>query len=237
MNDKNYILEYLKRDRISNVNIINFIESYPIHHIEKVGQSIFVKGVSDRKWVYISCSSIEELKIIKDKLTEEDKNFAIIEDWMIPILVQGKNIKRKLSVLRLVFDDDKKLSGLKHNTSELKAEDALFLYDNSDYKEYLSVEYITERIKNGISSCIRIQQKAVAWGMTQDDGAIGFLHVLPKYRRMGYGKDITINLINKLRRIGKIPFVHIEEENDKSMNLALSLGFRKDRIVSWMEIE
>lgn len=46
-----------------------------------------------------------------------------------------------------------------------------------------------------------------------------------------------INLINKVREENKIPFVLIEEKNEKSMGLALSLGFKKDKVVSWFEIE
>ena len=66
---------------------------------------------------------------------------------------------------------------------------------------------------------------------------VGFLHVLEAYRRKGYAYDLTVYLIHKLRAQGTIPFVHIEETNIKSMNLAMKLGFRKDRRVHWFEIQ
>lgn len=237
MNQKNDILEYLKKNETDNINIINFIESYPIHYIEKIGKSVLVKGVSDRNWIYISSKSDEELKIIKSKLDNNDKSFAIIEDWMIPILTKGNKIKWKLSTMRLVLPSQVTLSEPIHIISELTAEDSYFIYENSDYKEYISIEYIIQRITNGISSCIRSMNKPIAWGITQDDGAIGFLHVLPEYRRRGYGQDITVDLIQKVRAKRKVPFVHIEEKNQKSMRLAISLGFRKDKIVNWLEID
>ena len=74
-------------------------------------------------------------------------------------------------------------------------------------------------------------------GITQDDGAIGFLHVLPEYRLRGYARDIIIDLSKKVRKQGKLPFAHIEEKNEKSMKLVVSLGFKKDRVVNWIEIE
>jgi len=74
--------------------------------------------------------------------------------------------------------------------------------------------------------------KLIAWGITQDDGAIGFLYVLPEYRRRGYAQDVLIDLIKKVSDENKIPFVHIEEENEKSMRLAVKLGFEKDKVVS-----
>jgi hypothetical protein len=236
MSTKKEILRYLKKSSAVNANIINFIENYPIHSIEQVGNSVIIKGTSDRDWVYISSTSSMELKMIKSKLHDTDRNFAVIEDWMIPILCEGHKIKWQLSTMRLFLPDTVPLPHPIHNTAPLNITDDGFIYANSAYKEYISIEYISERIRNGFGSCIRQTGELIAWGITQDDGAIGFLNVLPKYRNKGYARAITVDIIHKLRANNKIPFVHIEENNDKSMNLALSLGFVKDRVVNWFEI-
>ena len=237
MNNKKIILEHLKKNQCDNLNIINFIESYPIHHFERVGDSVFIKGTSDRKWIYISSKCKKELQLIKNKLAKEDKCFAIIEDWMLPILTDGVKVKWKLSTARLVLIRDVDLPKSTCKTENLTLEDSKFIYDNSDYKEFLSIDYIKERITNGISSCVRIKGNPVAWGMTQDDGAIGFLHVLPEHRKNGYAKAVTLDIIKKVKNAQEIPFVHIEESNENSMNLAMGLGFQKDRVVNWLEIE
>jgi 8-oxo-dGTP diphosphatase len=237
MYEKDSILEYLKKNEIENVSIINFIESYSVNYIERIGDSVLVKGISDRDWVYISSKSLQELEMIKSKLDAGDKNFAIIEDWMIPVIARQSRIRWKLSCMRLFLPEQVSLPEDRNNVKELTVQDSLFIYESSDYKEYISISYIEERIKNGISSCIYDGGKPAAWAITQDDGAIGFLHVLPEYRRRGYGRDITVDIIRKVRAEGKVPFVHIEEDNEKSMNLAMSLGYQKDRIVSWLEIE
>lgn len=99
------------------------------------------------------------------------------------------------------------------------------------------VEYIQERINNGIGLGIYQDEKLVAWALTHDDGAIGFLNVLEEYRRRGYGYDVTIAMIKKLLEQDEVPFVHIEENNEKSMNLALKTGFRKDRRIHWIKFK
>jgi len=236
-NEKNEIIESLMKNETKNINIINFIENYPIHYIEQIGDSVIVKGISDRNWIYISSKSEVELKIIKNRLDYDDKNFAIIEKWMIPILSKGNIIKWELSTMKLILFNEISVAKPKHNVSELKVSDAEILYNNSEYKDFISIEYIAERIINGVNSCVRHMDKLIAWGITQDDGAIGFLHVLPEYRRMGYARDVMIDLINKVRIGNKIPFVHIEEVNKKSMRLATGLGFKKDKIVSWFELD
>jgi 8-oxo-dGTP diphosphatase len=136
----------------------------------------------------------------------------------------------------LVLPDEIFIDEPKHDFSELTINDAGFIYNSSDYKDFISIPYITERIKNGLNSCIRYMNEPIAWAITQDDGAIGFLHVLPEYRRRGYGRDVILDLIRKVRDKNKIPFAHIEEENKKSMGLAMGLGFKKYSKVSWFEI-
>ena len=244
MSKRQEILEYIKKNQTSNINIINFIENYPIDYIERIGDSVIVKGTSDRSWVYISSNSRDELQTVKSKLDSDDKCFAIIEDWMMPILTEDCNIRWKLSTMRLILDKRSTFEigeSLSDETteklSELSPKDAEFIYENSDYKDFLSIEYIIDRITNGESSCIRNFDKLIAWAITQDDGAIGFLHVLPEHRKKGYGREVTMDLINKVIEKNKIPFAHIEEDNISSMNLVTSLGFKKDKIVNWFEIE
>ena len=106
MKEKDIILEFLMKDEIFNVNIINFIRNYPIQYIERVGNSVIVKGISDRNWIYISSKSEEELTIIKGRLDDNDKNFAVIEEWMIPILTKGIKLKWKLATMKLILYND-----------------------------------------------------------------------------------------------------------------------------------
>lgn len=237
MNDIKDVLKFLYKDKIKNINVINFIENYPISYIEQIGESIIVKGKSDKKWIYISSKSIDELKIIKSKIDYDDKNFAAVEEWMMPILIKGYEIKWRLSTMKLVLKNEVNINEAENIMDKLNINDAKFIYENSDYKDVISIDYIINRITKGVNSCIRHMDKPVGWAITQDDGAIGFLHVLPQYRNNGYAHDITIDLINKVRNKNKIPFVHIEEDNLESMKLATSLGFEKYKIVNWFERE
>ena len=109
---------------------------------------------------------------------------------MIPILNKNNKIKWTLSTTELILFNETSIAKPKHSVSELTINDAKFIYDNSEYKDIISIKYIVERIINGVSSCMHYMGKPIAWGITQDDGAIGFLHVLPKYRMMGYARDV-----------------------------------------------
>lgn len=225
----------LRKDELKNINFLNFMENNSITSVEIIGESILLRGTSDRDWVYISCNDKNDLKEIIDRLNEKDKCFGAIEDWMLPVITKGKDILWKLSVVQYYLPEEVELPAPKYKTMPLNVDDARTIFENSNYKDFLSVEYIKERIQLGISAGVYEENKLVAWGMTQDDGGMGFLHVLDDYRRKGYGYNVTLSLTNEIRKSNKLPFAYIEEKNVKSINMVLKLGFKKDRLVHWFE--
>lgn len=231
----NDILKILQRDKIRNANLIHFVQAYPIERIHVAGDSVLIQGKSDQSWIYISSQSKQEFRMVLNYLTDEDQYFAIIEAWMIPMLIKGKDIIWKLSCVKLYFPEGISLPETKYSIAQLSVEEAGYIYENYQYKAYTSISYISERIQKGIALGIYEDHRLVAWIITHDDGAMGFLTVLPDYQRKRYGYELSIAMIKRLREAGNIPFVHIEADNDPSMRLALKLGFIKERQVHWFK--
>ncbi|MGD0236833.1 MAG: GNAT family N-acetyltransferase [Syntrophorhabdales bacterium] len=231
------VISLLKKDEIKNINMLNFMESYPVRSLERIGNSVLLRGVSDCLWVYISSTGERELKDVAERLTEEDRAFAAIEEWMLPLLIRGRAFSWELSMTRLVLPEQVTFPKvLQSRISPLSPDDAEYIYEHSLYQAVTRPEYIRGRIQSGPSAGVRESGKLAAWLMTQDDGSIGLLHVLDDYRGRGYAYDLTADLITRLRERKRIPFVHVEETNTKSMNLALKLGFRRDRRLHWFKI-
>jgi len=237
MKKYNKIIEQLREDELKNINILNFIENNSVLDIETRGKSILLRGISDRIWIYISSSNEDELRSLKSRLHKKDKNFAAIEDWMLPVLLENKELIWDLSMAQFYLPDNIVIQKSEFKAIPLSLVDAETLYDNSEYKEALSIDYIKDRITKGSSVGLYEKDQLVAWGMTQDDGGMGFLHVLPECRRKKYGYNITLLLIDKIRQKEKIPFVYIEKENMKSINLVLNLNFKKHKGVHWFQLK
>jgi len=238
LNSPETIVSFLKQDEIKNMNMLYFMENNPTHSFERVEDSVVLRGESDHQWVYISSPNEQELTTVVKTLTENDRFFAVIEDWMLPILTTNKTLVWQLSTMKLVLPEQVTFPQMSQShITPLSVNDAQYLYEHSMYQGMTSPDYIRERIQHGLGAGIHESGKLVAWAMTHDDSAIGFLHVLEAYRRKGYGYELTVYLIHQLRQQGKIPFVHIEETNLKSIHLAMKLGFRKDRRVHWFEIQ
>lgn len=240
MNSANEILELLNRDKLKNINLINFINNYGVDDIRNNGNTYIVKGTSDKQWVYVFYEKEPneiEFKNLIDNLKTGEEYFAVLEDWMVDIVKKTHKVIWHLSSLQLYFPDDIQTKEVKHIIKDLSVRDAKYIYEHSDYKKYISLDYIVDRIKRGIALGLYDRGGLIAWILTHDDGAMGFLNVLPEFRRKGYGTEITTALIKRIREKGGIPFVHIEKENVKPLNLALKMGFKIHKNVNWVRIQ
>ena len=231
------IFKRLEKNKFKNINILNFITINKITHAELIGDSVLVRGMSDREWIYISCRNEIELQQIKTKLTEKDKNFGAIEEWMLPILIEGKEIEWELPTIQYYLPANADIAKPEIETTSLSIEDAKTVFENSEYKDFLTIEYIESRIENDISVGIYENEQLVAWGLIQDDGALGFLHVLHEYRKKGYGVQVTLSLIKKVRHSGNLPFACIVQDNIKSINLVKKLRFKEDKKKYWFGLK
>lgn len=236
MNTIKSSLELLEKDKVNNIGIINFIKNNSIISIDIFGESVLVRGTSDRNWIYISCRNKEQLDLMKNKLTLNDDNFAAIDDWMVPHLCKGKKIIWDLSTIQFYLPDDVEIPLPEIKTFALSEKDASIVYNNSEYKEYISLEYVRDRIIHGVSAGVHENNKLVSWSITQDDGAIGFLHTLDEYRKKSYGYNIMLAMIEKLRSINELPFAYTEKNNYRSISLNSKLGFKKNKIIHWFQV-
>ena len=236
MKDKlNNLILHLKKDEITNISTIGFIENNPISEIIEINNSYLIKGTSDVEWTYVVCNNESDLRALLEK-SGSNTYFASIEDWMIPIITEKRKAEWILSTMRFYLPDDFEVSENKKEVVPLTTEHIGFIISQSNYKQFLTPAYVEERISKSISAAIFKKDKLVAWGLTHDDGALGSLHVLDAYRKKGYGKEILISLIHQNRKLDKMSFAQIEERNINAARLVESLGFKKDRRVSWVKL-
>lgn len=230
-------LAVLEKDQINNISLINFVRNYPVISIDIIGDSVFARGESDRPWIYISCRDKVELLLIKNKLNQDDKNFAVIDDWMMPVLTESKKINWDLFMIQYYLPENIHPQPPGYKSVPLTSRDADIVYSNSEYKDYISIEYILDRINKGISAGLYENNNLVSWAITQDDGAIGFLHTVDNYRRKGYAKNVMLSMIEKLRGKGELPFAFTDVNNTKTGDLLIELGFKENKRIHWFQIK
>lgn len=234
---KEEVTKILSAQKLKNANFIYFLENNFFVNAHKIGNSIFARAQSDHIWLYFSIDKEEDFPRLLAFLKQEDKYFATLEEWMLPYLQEKGEVDWQLKTFQYYLPDDVNLPIPCAEFRDLQISDAEYIYNNSDYKNFLSIDYIQERIEKGISSGMIINDNLAAWAITQDDGAIGFLHVLDEHRRNGYAYQIMLDMIHKVRIAGKIPLTYVEENNLKSVSLMEKIGFLEDKQMIWLKLK
>jgi len=178
--------------------------------------------------------------------------FASLEDWMLPVISQKREIEWELKTERLILAENAAVKAeLEHNKRienersiesefkirDLEAKDADFIFAHSHYQDFTSKAYIRERIAADCSAGIIINGELAAWGLTHDDGALGFIHVREAFRKRGFARLIMQKLISDKRKDRKDIFLNVEPDNFKAKKLFSSLGFEFDRMISWIKLK
>lgn len=118
-----------------------------------------------------------------------------------------------------------------HRVSRLRPEDAPLIARAWPYGR--SPDRILRRIRGGPGCCIRRKGTPVAWGLTHDDGSMGFLRVAEQHRHQGMARTLTTALAERLLRLGVQPFMYIVRDNAASLRLTAGMGFSRAGRFSW----
>ena len=97
-------------------------------------------------------------------------------------------------------------------------------------------EYIRERISSGNLFGAFISESCLAgFAGFHSEGAMGMLEILPRYRRMGYGRLMESFLIDKALSEGRMAYCNVYRSNEASISLQRRLGLvASDMLTSWL---
>ncbi len=227
----------LKINPKANIATQGFIKNYPVNEYYIHANSAIIFGKSDHMWAHLVSQSESELRKLLTKYNQKTNYYYSVEEWMVPLILEYGKTDWIMKTNRYIFWGSVKNLKLQQSTIPLSIDQAHYVFNHSNYQKYTSINYIKDRLQKDISAGILRNGKLIAWGFTHDDGALGFLHVLPKYRKQGLGKQVLMNLVQQRRVKNQPVFCNIVPENFPSINLVKKLGFEFDRVVSWVKLK
>lgn len=162
-------------------------------------------------------------------------NFCATPSWVVKYVIRNRELRWSNPCYGYALTDPDKLRKFSvARVGALSPDDSRLV---AKYWPYYGGKgdsmYVNWRIRTGPTCAIRRKGELVAWGLTHDDGSMGFLHVLEQHRGKGYARTIGTALARKSIRHGIMPFVFIEAKNRASQRLTERLGFDKLGPYSW----
>lgn len=122
-------------------------------------------------------------------------------------------------------------------STEIKIKPIGIEYLNFIEQNYLAPvdhQYLQKRLDANVFVGAFIGGQIVGFAGIHDEGTIGFVEVLKKYRRMKIGTALETYLIDRLLKAKEDIYLQVETNNDVSMKFHEKLGFlRGNDIISW----
>lgn len=104
----------------------------------------------------------------------------------------------------------------------LTDEDVDFLNENYGHADR---DYLAQRVREGVMLGVYVEHDLAGFIGEHVEGAMGLLHVMPRYRRMGLGFTLEQVAIRHTMQRGFVPFNQVVPDNAASHRLQKRLGF------------
>ena len=102
------------------------------------------------------------------------------------------------------------------------------------YHLFTDIPYFKERLENGYFMGLLYQGEIAGFIAEHSEGAMGMLEIFPQFRGKGLAKELEGAYINKLLKLGRLPYCNVVKGNTISEQLQLSLGLvPSPKIADW----
>jgi len=222
------IYEFLNKNKIINLNLIGFLENVPDAEVY-VDNETHPTGVVARKGYFSSLYTENDafLNEVLDTLYKD--GFYGFRAVYRPIAekIRSRFLVNWESLNALYYLPVKEvdLNRIKNPVKPIDIKDAEIINHYYTYKDETSLDRITDDIKNRPSSAIYVDGDIAAWVLIHNDNSMGIMYTKEEYRGRGYAEDVTIDLVNKILKLGNVPFLTIVDGNNMSPGLAKKCGF------------
>lgn len=231
------LLGLLHSDSANSISTLGFFSNYELESFDIENQCAIAFGKSDHYWAHLIGSSISDIEKLLKKHNQKTTYYYSVKDWMIPLILEHGTLDWKMTTNRFVFNPDQLIAPSKLNIQPLDSNWASFIYEHSIYQSIVSIGYIEDRLMNDLSAAIFYKDQPIAWALTHDDGALGFLHVLDKWRNKGFAYEIMKEMLIQRKNQNILAFGNVVPGNIASENLLHKLGFSWDCKVSWLKLK
>lgn len=247
--NKEYIIEYLKKeDEIANLNIIGALQNInkTIFNNSEDDLEIYVDQLNSPNWIivkeysywhYIYVKNYDYVHYLKKEYFDKLSEYGVdaCDEKVYEILSNDRKLDWIENCILLYVDDEVNYIN-KIQIESGMISDAKEINDYYTFKDECSLEFIKDNLKNRPSSVYRINGILIAWVLLHRDDSIGIMYTKKEYRGQNIAYELSMNVLKKVIKSGRIPFIHVAKENEHSLLLAKKCGFKIKKLVIWFGI-
>ena len=224
---------YLKTDRIHHIDMIETLDRNIGDVIYADDGGVLIYNIPGETYM-ISTERFKKKKKMCD-LIKETPVLTTHQSQFVPYLKERFELVDTMECFQSVYlteslIDEQIPEGIE--LRELTMSEFEFVFKN--YEHISDADYLADRINTGMIGAF-CEGEPVGFIGNHSEGAMGLLQLLPEYRRRGIAFSLEAALINRMVRLGQIPYGQIVTTNNASINLQKKLGMcLSEKTIVWV---
>lgn len=229
----NIAINLLSKNLLLNVDMLQCIKrgSAEIMLVSDKGVLLY-DNIS--KVYMMNAFDMETVKEMADKIPQDADTINIHQQEYCGLLQKKFNFKDKMVCRNSVYNKSVPMEVLKDSPEIrlLTKEHIGFIMEHYSKKDLCNDDYIGARIAAGVMYGAFIDGELCGFIGGHEEGSIGMLEVVPKFRRRKIATHLIVKAVNEMLKKGLYAYGQIEEGNEASTKLQKGLGFEisKERI-------
>lgn len=228
-----HALEYLTKDPVLHADMLGCIRRGSARVLAASGEGVLLFDGESGTHMLSAASKEEALRLLTDLNSSE--MFVSHQEYCADAAEEKFGLHERMPVCNAAYLEGRLLPET-GRPAEIRPMDETYLpFVKEHYRNVSDEEYLLGRLRAGVMFGAFAGGEPAGFIGMHEEGSMGMLEVLPRFRRRGIALMLETFQSNRLMKAGLVPYAQIKAGNEVSVALHRRLGFRmSDYSICWM---
>ncbi|MGG0720528.1 GNAT family N-acetyltransferase [Robertmurraya massiliosenegalensis] len=225
-------LRYLNKNVLHHINMIESIKHHQARVIRADIHGVVMFDVPSETYM-ISCDSLEDYKRLLQDI-DEIRECEVFQSWAKSYVQEKYHLIHRDTYYQAAFFKEH-LSTIQSPRLEIRSLDANDILLVKKYYPANDPSYVIQRLQEGTLFGGFLNNDVIGFIGIHDEGSIGLLVVVEKYKRKGYGLALLDFIIQHYLENNRVPYSQISHTNQASILLHQKVGMEISKdVIEWL---
>lgn len=217
-------MEYLTKDPVLHADMLGCVRRGSAHILAASGAGVLLYDETSGTHMFSAQSGVSARKMLAG--LDSSELFVAHQEFCAAAAEEKFGLHDRMPVCNAAYLQNGPIPE-NGSPAEIRPLDESFLpFVSEHYQNIPDEEYLLGRLRAGVMFGAFVEGEPAGFIGMHEEGSMGMLEVLPRFRRRGIARMLETYQVNRLLKAGAVPYAQIKAGNAASVELHRKLGFR-----------
>lgn len=224
---------YLMKDTVLHADMLGCIQRGSARILAASGFGVLLYDEDSGTHMLSAAGEEEANRLLKD--LNDSEMFVAHQEYVADAAEEKFGLHDRMPVCNAAYLEGRPLPETGCPAEIRPMDEAYLPFVKEHYRNVSDEEYLLGRLRAGVMFGAFADGEPAGFIGMHEEGSMGMLEVLPRFRRRGIALMLETFQSNRLLKAGLVPYAQIKAGNEASVALHRRLGFRmSDYSICWM---